>query len=101
MEAKGKSTAIDALEWMDWADVTHADIYSYLILMLSMTHEQLKAYKSLGGFNHFVNGWVSGVTFVIVPHSRPKGVFVHCHSEAFSSPFRITIKSVVWYQAEW
>jgi len=72
MEAKGKSTAVDVLEWMDWPDVMHADIYCYLILMPGMTHEQLKSYKSLEGYNHFVNGWVSGVTVVIVPHSRPR-----------------------------
>ena len=93
MEAKGKGKAVDALKWMDWPDVTHADIYSYLILMPSMTHEQLKAYKGLEGFNHFVNGWVSGVTVVIVPHSRPRVYLFTAtvrHSQALSaSPLKV------------
>jgi len=44
MEAKGKCTAAaKVVEWMNWPDVTNANIYSYLILMPGMTHEQLKA----------------------------------------------------------
>ena len=93
MEANGKSSAVDALEWMDWPDVVHGDIYSYLILMPGMTHEQLKAYKSLEGYNQFVNGWVSGVSVLIVPHSRPRVYLFTAtvkHSQALSaSPLKV------------
>ena len=78
---------------MDWPDVVHGDIYSYLILMPGMTHEQLKAYKSLEGYNQFVNGWVSGVTVLIVPHSRPRVYLFTAtvkHSQALSaSPLKV------------
>ena len=61
MESKGKSTVSAIVEWIDWPDVMYADVYNYLILTPGMTHEQLKGYKSLQGYNHFINGWVSGV----------------------------------------
>ena len=72
MESKGKSTASTIVEWINWSDVLYADIYNYLILTPGMTHEQLKAYKSLEGYNHFINGWVSGITVTVVPNTRPK-----------------------------
>jgi len=50
------------VEWFDWPDVVYGDIYNYLILTPSYcTHEQLKAYKSLDGYNSFANGWVGDV----------------------------------------
>ena len=60
------------LQWINWPNVMYADVYNYLILMPGMTHEQLKAYKSLKGYNHFVNGWISGVTVTIVPNTKSK-----------------------------
>ena len=48
---------------MNWPDVTYADVYNYLILTSSrLTYNQLKAYKSLEGYNHFINGWVNNIT---------------------------------------
>ena len=55
MESKGKSTASIIVERINWLDILYADIYNYLILTPGMTHEQLKAYKSLEGYNHFIN----------------------------------------------
>ena len=46
-----KSTESNALEWMDWPDVMHGDIFNYLILTPEYKFEQLKAYKSLDGLN--------------------------------------------------
>ena len=64
LESKGKSAHVTAVEWMNWPDVTYADVYNYLILTSSLTYayDQLKAYKSLEGYNHFINGWVTNVT---------------------------------------
>ena len=62
MDAKSTSSAV---EWMDWPDVMHGDIFNYLILTPGYTFEQLLAYKSLDGYNFFINGWV---TNVVVTH---------------------------------
>ena len=64
---------ISYVDWNDWPDVSYADIYNYLILTASLyTHEQLKAYKSLDGYNFYTNGWVSDmrVTATQVSQSR-------------------------------
>ena len=48
------------VKWFDWPHVAYGDIHNYLILVPSYyTHEQLKVYKSLDGYNSFANGWVS------------------------------------------
>ena len=41
----------------------YAQLY-YLILTSSLTctYNQLKVYKSLEGYNHFINGWVTNIT---------------------------------------
>ena len=50
------------VEWIDWPSVSYADIYNYMINTPSeYTHEMLKAYKSIDGYNFFVNGWVSNI----------------------------------------
>ena len=50
------------VEWIDWPSVSYTDIYNYLINTPSeYTHEMLKAYKSMDGYNFFVNGWVSNI----------------------------------------
>ena len=60
-----KSTVSSAVEWMDWPDVTHGNISNYLILTPGYTFEQLMTYRSLDGYNFFINGWV---TNVVVTH---------------------------------
>ena len=37
-----------------------------------MSYEKLKAFKSLDGYNQFINGLVTGVVVTIVPSTRPK-----------------------------
>ena len=32
----------------------------------------MKSFKSLDGYNQFINGWVSGVVVTVVPSTRPK-----------------------------
>ena len=62
LEQKGLVRSSECVEWIDWPSVSYADIYNYLINTPSeYTHEMLKAYKSMDGYNFFVNGWVSNV----------------------------------------
>ena len=62
LEQKGRVRSSECVEWIDWPSVSYADIYNYLINTPSeYTHEMLKAYKSMDGYNFFVNGWVSNV----------------------------------------
>ena len=51
------NSSSSSVEWYEWPEVTYADIYNFLINTTSYcTHEQLKAFKSLDGYNFFVNG---------------------------------------------
>jgi len=45
-----------SIEYLNFPDISYADIYNCLILSSGFFHEQLKAYKSLEGYNHFING---------------------------------------------
>ena len=72
MESRSKKSLPGTLEWTSWPDILYADIYNYLILSPGMSHEKLKAFKSLDGYNQFINGWVSGVVVTVVPNTRPK-----------------------------
>ena len=72
MESRSKKSFPSTLEWMNWPDVLYADIYNYHILSPGMSHEKLKACKSLDGYNQFINGWVSGVVVTVVPSTKPK-----------------------------
>ena len=63
LESSTSSSA--SVEWYEWPEVTYADIYKFLINTTSYcTHEQLKAHKSLDGYNFFVNGWVTNITVI-------------------------------------
>ena len=49
-----------------WPEIEYPDICNYLTYTTSSyTKEQLKAYKSMDGYNFFVQGWV-GKTDVLV-----------------------------------
>ena len=80
-----------SVEWTSWPDVTYPDIYNYLIVTPGMTHEQLKAYKSLDGFNFYINGKVSSVRVTELPHitTQPKHYLFTAlvwHSQTVSVP---------------
>ena len=81
LESRGKSAFVTAVEWINWPDITYADVYNYLILTSSLTYDQLKAYKSLEGYNHFINGWVITVTVT----ESPKAFFVYGFGKALST----------------
>lgn len=55
---------------------TYVDIYNFLINTTGYcTHERLKAYKSLDGYNFFVNGWVSNIDVISSQATKTK-VFI-------------------------
>ena len=88
LEAKGKGgNVVLSVEWTNWPDITWPDIYNYLILTPGVTHEQLKAYKSLDGYNFFVNGKVSNIVVTEV-QGTTKYLFTALvkHSQALSIP---------------
>lgn len=50
---------------------TYADIFNYLVLTTNfVTHEQMKAYKSLEAHNFFTSGWVKGIAVKQLPSKR-------------------------------
>ena len=55
-ESKGKTSDSNSLDWIHWPEVTYPDIYNYLILTPGITHEQLKAFKSMEGYNFYISG---------------------------------------------
>jgi len=83
--AQCKSTSV---EWMEWSSVSYADIYNFFINTGSKyTHEMLKAYKSMDGYNFFVNGWVSGILVTLIEGNH-KYLFTATikHSQTLSAP---------------
>lgn len=80
---------ISSVEWYEWPDVSFADIYNYLVLTPSFcTHDQLKAYKSMDGYNFFVNGWVGNIIVFAIKTRPTKFLLMGSvkHSQRLSAP---------------
>ena len=55
-----------SIAWANWPRFEHPDIYNFFVESPSVyTDESLKACKSLGAYNYYVNGWVSSITVFI------------------------------------
>ena len=39
LESRGKSAFVTAVEWINWPDVTYADVYNYLILTSNLIYD--------------------------------------------------------------
>ena len=91
-ENKGKaivSTCNHCVDWTSWPEVTYPNIYNYLILTPGVTHEQLKAYKSMEGYNFYINGKVSSINVTEIPNTGNKNFLFTAlvkHSQALSAP---------------
>ena len=69
-----------------WPEIEYPDIYNYLInTTSSYTKEQLKAYKSMDGYNFFVQGWVGKVEVLVQEEVIVIKGNVR-HSQSISSP---------------
>ena len=84
------NSSSSSVEWYEWPEVTYADIYNFLINTTSYcTHEQLKAFKSLDGYNFFVNGWVTNIDVISSQATKTK-VFIMMslvkHSQRLTAP---------------
>ena len=84
------SSSSSLVEWYEWPEVTYADIYNFLINTTSYcTHEQLKVYKNLDGYNFFVNGWVTNIDVISCQATKTK-VFILMslvkHSQHLAAP---------------
>ena len=60
-----------SIEWVDWPSVCYDDVYNYLISMSSeYTHEMLKAYKDMDGYDFFMNGWINNIPVTLIDGSN-------------------------------
>lgn len=88
LEAKGKGgSTVYHLNGQTGQTLRGLDIYNYLILTPGVTHEQLKAYKSLDRYNFLVNGKVSNIIATEVQYTT-NYLFTALvkHSQALSIP---------------
>ena len=69
-----------------WPEIKYPDIFNYLICTTSSyTREQLKAYKSIDGYNVFIQGWVGKVEIMVQDEVVVLKANVQ-HSQSISSP---------------
>ena len=58
---------------VEWTDVMYPDVYNYLVLTVSLyTGEEMRAYKSLDGYNFLVNGWLNNIAVLATGSARQK-----------------------------
>ena len=94
---ESSTSTSSSVEWYEWPEVMYADIYNFLINTTSYcTHEQLKAFKSLDGYNFFVNGWVTNVTVILSRQITKAKIFIAMslvkHSQRLSaSPLKVWV----------
>ena len=91
---KQKGACTRSIEWVDWPSVCYPDVYNYLISTPSeYTHEMLKAYKSMDGYNFFMNGWISNILVTMIDGSN-KFIYTATvkHSQTLSaSPLKVWV----------
>ena len=85
-ESKAKSSTSNSIDWTCWPEVTYPDIYNYLILTPGVTHGQLKAFKSMEGYNFYINGKVSSINVTKLPSKNFLFTALVKHSQALSAP---------------
>ena len=92
MERKDACTR--SVEWVDWPNVFYPDVYNYLISTPSeYTHEMLKAYKSMDGYNFFMNGWINNILVTMIDGTN-KYIYTATvkHSQTLSaSPLKVWV----------
>ena len=69
-----------------WPGIKYPDICNYLIHTASIyTKEELKAYKSMDGYNFFIQGWISKIDVVVTDKAVVLKANVR-HSQSVYSP---------------
>ena len=85
---ESKDNIADIIEWTDWPDVMYPDVYNYLVLTVSLyTGEEMRAYKSLDGYNFLVNGWLNSIAVLATGSAAHKNyLFLSAikHSQSLS-----------------
>ena len=74
-KSKGYTSDSNSLDWIRWPEVTYPDIYNYLILTPGITHEQLKAFKSMEGYNFYISGKVNSINVTELPSTSNKIIY--------------------------
>jgi len=70
---ESKNDIAGTIEWTEWPEVMYPDVYNYLVHTVSLyTGEEMRAYKSLDGFNFLVNGWLNSIAVIATSSGRHK-----------------------------